>query len=165
MTEFKPFDYILKWYMGAILASFFFGGNSSGDVMYFLVVIPLLGLINLVLYAPIVGRLMFRKVQWLHQEVTSDIPGNPHAFDDAVISLMRTLPEPANFNVCWTGILLGEPIKIDGVLPPATINSVSLYSRSTSDPPSHLIFLMSNALQERSLVWCWPHTPTLKVML
>jgi hypothetical protein len=129
-------DLVSKWYFGVILVSLCVAGSSSFDLLITGSLILLFGLVNLICYVPMVGKMLFRKNQYLHRSVTSDIPGNPHAFDDAIISLMRTLPEPANFNVCWTGIVLGgNPFRIEGVVPPATINSLSLYSRTTSDPP------------------------------
>ena len=60
--------------------------------------------------------------------MTSDIPGNPHAFDDSVISLFRTLPELNNFNIVWTSLPLSEPLVFKGSLPPARINSLSIYA-------------------------------------
>lgn len=51
---------------------------------------------------------------------------------------MRTLPEPSNFNICWTGLPLHEPIRIRGELPPARINSLTIYPRASSDPPATL---------------------------
>lgn len=53
---------------------------------------------------------------------------------------MRTLPEPSNFNICWTGIQLNEPIRIRGELPPARINSLTIYPRGSSDSPVTLDF-------------------------
>ena len=108
---------------------------SAHTLVFFFLVVPVLGLINLICYVPMVGKMIFRKHQFLHRAVTSDIPGNPHAFDDCIISLMRTLPEPANFNVCFTGMDLAQPFRMEGALPPATINSLSVYSRTTPDPP------------------------------
>jgi hypothetical protein len=64
----------------------------------------------------------------LPPQVTSDIPGNPHAFDDSVISLFRTLPELSNFNIVWTNLPLSEPLLLRGVLPPARVNSLSIYA-------------------------------------
>lgn len=61
--------------------------------------------------------------------------GNPHAFDNSIISLMRTLPEPSNFNICWTGLPLNESLRICGELPPSRINSLTIYPRGSSDPP------------------------------
>jgi hypothetical protein len=48
---------------------------------------------------------------------------------------MRTLPEPTNFNLCWTGLPLNEPLRIRGEMPPARINSITIYPRGSPDPP------------------------------
>jgi hypothetical protein len=48
---------------------------------------------------------------------------------------MRTLPEPTNFNLCWTGLPLNEPLRIRGEMPPARINSITIYPRGSSNPP------------------------------
>lgn len=48
---------------------------------------------------------------------------------------MRTLPEPTNFNLCWTGLPLNEPLRLCGEMPPARINSITIYPRGSSDPP------------------------------
>ena len=53
---------------------------------------------------------------------------------------MRTLPEPSNFNICWTGLPLNEPLQICGELPPARINSLTIYPRASSDSPVTLDF-------------------------
>jgi hypothetical protein len=127
--------FLALYCLGVILLSPYGAGASTGNMMYFLLLVPLHGLLNLICYVPMVGKMIFRKKQFLHRAVTSDIPGNPHAFDDCIISLMRTLPEPANFNVCFTGMDLAKPFRVEGALPLATINSLSLYSRTTSDPP------------------------------
>ena len=110
------------------------GLSLSGLTMSFLFWVLLLGIVNLVLFAPMVGKLIFRKMSFLHRAVTSDIPGNPHAFDDCIISLMRTLPEPSNFNIVFTGMNYDKTLYVEGKLPPATINSITVYSRS-SEPP------------------------------
>lgn len=133
---------------GILLASLYGVGTFSVNTVYFLFLVPLFGLCNLLCYVPMLGKMIFRKKQFLHRSVTSDIPGNPHAFDDCIISLMRTLPEPANFNVCFTGIDLTKPLRIEGALPPAVINSLSLYSRTTSDPPVTLDLSTANLSPE-----------------
>lgn len=74
------------------------------DTLNYIVAAISLGLCNLIAWEPIVGGLVF-KSSFFHPVVTSDIPGNPHAFDNSLISCMRTLPEPSNFNVVWTGLL------------------------------------------------------------
>jgi hypothetical protein len=51
---------------------------------------------------------------------------------------MRTLPEPSNFNLCWTGLSLSEPLRIRGEMPPARINSITIYPRGCNDPPRTL---------------------------
>ena len=73
-------------------------------------------------------KLLF-KYQKFHKRVTSDILGNPHAFDNELISLYNTLPEPSNFNMVWTSIEYKEPIVIQGQLPIARLNSLSIYCR------------------------------------
>lgn len=83
--------------------------------------------------------LIFKKFQWVHKYVTSDIPGNPHAFDDSIISMMRTLPEPSNTNVVYTGLPLDKgPILLSGTLPGGRCNSFNIYGSGTSDTPGSL---------------------------
>lgn len=118
-----------------LIHSFWNLGRSALNIAAYLIIILLVGVTNLICYAPMVGKLIFRKVSAFHQDATSDIPGNPHAFDDCVISLMRTLPEPSNFNICFTGMDFSRPLIMEGAVPPAVINSITLYSRSTPDPP------------------------------
>eukprot|EP01036_Dinobryon_divergens_P024316 gene24316-32753_t len=84
------------------------------------------------------GILLGSIIPSLHSAVTSDIPGNPHAFDDCIISLFRTLPEPSNFNIVWTSLPLSMPLIIRGSVPPSRVNSISLYGKGSSEPPSSL---------------------------
>ena len=70
------------------------------------------------------------------------------AFDDLIICLMRTLPEPSNFNIVWTGITYGQSLFVKGELPNARMNSLSLYCRGKSEPPVTIDFsklLLSNS--------------------
>lgn len=87
-----------------------------------------LGGVNLLCWVPMLLRLLSKRVAWMHAEVTSDIPGNPHAFDDSIISLFRTLPELNNFNIVWTSLPLSEPLLLKGSVPHARINSLSVYA-------------------------------------
>ena len=57
------------------------------------------------------------------------------AFDDLIICLFRTLPEPSNFNIVYTGITYGPIFRVTGELPNCRMNSLSLYCREKSEPP------------------------------
>ena len=81
------------------------------------------------IYLKVPSLKLFFKHQSFHSRVTSDIPGNPHAFDNELISLFNTLPEPSNFNMVWTNVEYTEPIVVRGQLPLARINSLSAYCR------------------------------------
>ena len=97
------------------------------------------GVVELFIFVPrLAGILLGSIVPSLHSAVTSDIPGNPHAFDDCIISLFRTLPEPSNFNIVWTSLPLSMPLVIRGTVPPSRVNSISLYGKGSSEPPSSL---------------------------
>lgn len=93
-------------------------------------IIILLSLIDFLILVPILLAIILKSVKYLHDRVTSDIPGNPHAFDDAVISLFRTLPEPSNFNLVWTGLLLQgtKYLRIRGKKPKSRVNSLTIYN-------------------------------------
>lgn len=71
------------------------------------------------------------------EATTSDIPGNPHVMDFTMISALRTLPEPNNFNMVLTKVPYnrGELI-IEGYMPPARMFSVSAYKAGSSVPES-----------------------------
>ncbi len=71
-----------------------------------------LSVLDLFAVAPMLLRIIMKGVPWLHSSVVSDIPGNPHAFDDSVISLFRTLPELSNFNIVWTNLPLDQPLRL-----------------------------------------------------
>jgi hypothetical protein len=97
----------------------------------------LLGLANVCAFVPTIVRVFILKnVESLHQDPVSDIPGNPHAFSPAIISLFRTLPEPSNFNVVWTGLTLSEPLLIKGDIPLSRFSSLSVYGAGSADPPN-----------------------------
>lgn len=103
------------------------------DATYLLVSLAL-SIANLICWVPTIGQLILRTKQCLHNHVTSDIPGNPMVFDDLIICLMRTLPEPSNFNIVWTGIEYGHAFRVDGELPNSRMNSLSLYCRQQEPP-------------------------------
>lgn len=86
--------------------------------------------------APIFWRLLFRKFEGNHTHITSDIPGNPHVFDFGIISAMRTLPEPNNFNLVWTRVPLSEDLIVRGQLPPSRMSSLSVYGEGGTVPES-----------------------------
>ena len=111
---------------------------SHFDVANCLVMSNILSILELIIYAPRIAGIILGNVQALHRFVTSDIPGNPHAFDDCIISLFRTLPEPSNFNIVWTSLPLGESLIIRGEVPPSRISSISIYGKGSSEPPSSL---------------------------
>ena len=96
----------------------------------------IISLLDLFCYVPMLGALVFRRFENLHKQVSSDIPGNPHAFDSAVISLFRTLPEPSNFNLVWTNLPYMDELVVRGSLPFARCNSLSVYGQGSSEPPN-----------------------------
>ena len=99
----------------------------------------LLIFIDLFALVPMLFILIFKKFQFVHKYVTSDIPGNPHAFDDSIISMMRTLPEPSNTNVVYTGLPLNNgPLLLTGTIPGGRCNSFNIYGSGTSDTPSSI---------------------------
>lgn len=95
--------------------------------------------INICIRVPTCFALLLRRFQFPHKNVSSDIPGNPHAFDNSIISSFRTLPEPCNTNIVWTNISYdknGCDLLITGSLPFARCNSLSVYEVDSDDPPS-----------------------------
>jgi hypothetical protein len=108
------------------------------EVVLFLLYIAI-GIIELFICVPrLAAILLGNLIPSLHSTVTSDIPGNPHAFDNCIISLFRTLPEPSNFNIVWTSLPLSTPLIIRGAVPPSRVNSISLYGKGSAEPPSSL---------------------------
>lgn len=96
----------------------------------------ILSIINLCCYVPILLALI-TKSQYLHSDVTSDIPGNIQAFNTSIISLFRTLPEPSNFNIVYTNIPLTQTLIIRGSITSlARCNSLSIYGRDSIESPS-----------------------------
>lgn len=94
------------------------------------------GVIQLIIYVPMLFRLTFRKFQSVHKAVTSDIPGNPHAFDNLIISLFKTLPEPNNLNLVWTRVPLAEDCVVRGEMPPSRMSSWSIYGEGGDGVPA-----------------------------
>jgi hypothetical protein len=98
-----------------------------------------IGFVNFCVFVPTVLRVfIFRNVELLHKYPVSDIPGNPHSFGSAIISLFRTLPEPSNFNIVWTGLSFSEPLMIRGHLPFSRFNSLSVYGAGSTQPPNSI---------------------------
>jgi len=96
-----------------------------------------LGICNVSSFVPTIIRVFLMKnVDSFHRDAVSDIPGNPHAFSNAIISLFRTLPEPSNFNIVWTGLSLKEPLLIRGRIPLSRFSSMSVYGAGSADPPN-----------------------------
>ena len=97
--------------------------------------------VNLFLWVPFLMRLVFKRVTSLADGATSDIPGNVHAFDDSVISAFRTLPEPNNFNVVYTGLDVSSDMVVRGTVPPgARFSSLSIYpAPDTVGTPDELL--------------------------
>ena len=99
----------------------------------------MLGVCNVCSFVPTILRVfLLKNVESLHRDAVSDIPGNPHAFSNAIISLFRTLPEPSNFNIVWTGLSLKEPLLIRGRIPLSRFSSMSVYGAGSSDPPNSI---------------------------
>lgn len=98
-----------------------------------------LAIANVSAFVPTIVRVfLLKNVESLHKDPVSDIPGNPHAFSPAIISLFRTLPEPSNFNIVWTGLNLSEPLLIRGDIPISRFSSISVYGAGSSDPPESI---------------------------
>ncbi|RYH05507.1 hypothetical protein EON65_44520, partial [archaeon] len=93
-------------------------------------------IISLFIIVPMLLRLLPFKSLPIHQYVTSDIPGNPHVFDFSIISLLRTMPEPNNFNLVWTKVPFKEPLLMSGPLPPGRFSSASVYGGLGAVPES-----------------------------
>lgn len=112
----------------------------------------LLGVCNVCSFVPTIVRVfMMKNVESFHKDVVSDIPGNPHAFSPAIISLFRTLPEPSNFNLVWTGLSYNEPLLIRGQIPLCRFSSVSVYDGSGSgDAPNSVELLPDQDMNTRA---------------
>lgn len=93
------------------------------------------GIIQLIIYVPMLFRLTFRKFESVHKAITSDIPGNPHAFDNLIISLFKTLPEPNNLNLVWTRVPLSQDTVVRGEMPPTRMSSWSIYGEGSDGVP------------------------------
>ena len=91
-------------------------GASVSHLLAVVAGVLLLSVLDLMCFVPMLGAVLLRKVNFVHDQVSSDIPGNPHAFDSCIISLFRTLPEPSNFNLVWTSVPLDKPLVVRGVL-------------------------------------------------
>lgn len=101
----------------------------------------LLSLVDFFCLVPMILKILLKNVQSLHRHVTSDIPTNAHAFDNCVISLFRTLPEPSNFNIVWTSVPLSDsnPILIEGLKTNSRASSITVYnSDNLSNEPISL---------------------------
>jgi hypothetical protein len=110
---------------------------SLGRVHFWLAVLA--AVCNFFVRLPALFKMMFRSVtQRLHGDAISDIPGNPHAFDAAIISLFNTLPEPSNLNIVQTNLQLDQPLVARGVVGKSRVSSLSLYGQGSSDPPSSI---------------------------
>lgn len=96
-----------------------------------------LAIVDLFVAVPMLFLLMLKKFQFVHKQVSSDVPGNPMAFHESVISAFRTLPEPSNFNIVWTGLPLATgPLVMKGKIPGARCNSFNIYGTGAHDPPA-----------------------------
>lgn len=81
-------------------------------------------------------RIVFKATTDVDIATTSDIPGNPHVIDFSMISALRTLPEPNNFNMVLTKVPYEREVIIEGYMPPARMFSVSAYKQGGSVPES-----------------------------
>lgn len=104
-------------------------------VLSVLAAVPL-AVASLFAAVPMLWRLVGGKQHPENKNVTSDIPGNPHCFDFSLISLLRTMPEPNNFNIVWTKVPLDEPLLVRGQLPPGRFSSYSVYPGIGAVPES-----------------------------
>lgn len=103
---------------------------------YFVSEIVFLAIADLLIYVPLLFRLTFRNFKFVHDEITSDIPGNPHVFNLLIISLFQTLPEPNNFNLVWTRVPLDEDIIVRGKIPISRMSSWSVYGEGSDGVPN-----------------------------
>lgn len=126
-------------------------------LLFFLVL--LLALLNVICYVPMLGAVLM-KIQAFHRRVSSDIPGNPHMFDACIISMMRTLPEPSNFNLIWTNVPFAEPLILRGTFCKSRFNSLSIYGSNMCDPPNSLDLADINANPDGSFELTISRDPT-----
>lgn len=117
--------------------------------------IIVLGLLDFFTMIPFMVRMLLKPLQFLHYYITSDIPGNIHAFDNAVISLFRTLPEPSNFNLVHTRVPLPtiaekDVLIVRGNFPPSRMHSLSAYGNQVEPPNSIEIFPIDDKNNEDS---------------
>jgi hypothetical protein len=97
-----------------------------------------LAVVHIIAWTPFFLRILSKK-QVFHQTVSSDVPGNPHAIDDLIGCLFRTLPEPSNFNIVWTNVPLCDGplvVRFGSSMPSARINSISAYTNEDGAPAS-----------------------------
>jgi hypothetical protein len=106
-----------------------------GSLAWIIVEIIAIGIVELILYVPMFFRLLFRKFSFVHSDITSDIPGNPHCFNLLVISMFQTLPEPNNFNLVWTRVPISDDILVKGRIPPSRVSSLSVYGEGSDNVP------------------------------
>jgi hypothetical protein len=106
-----------------------------GSCAWIVAEIIAIGIVELILYVPMFFRLLFRKFSFVHSDITSDIPGNPHCFNLLVISMFQTLPEPNNFNLVWTRVPISEDILVKGRIPPSRVSSLSVYGEGSDNVP------------------------------
>ena len=130
---------------------------GSWMLLFFLVL--LLALLNVICYVPMLGAVLM-KIQAFHRRVSSDIPGNPHMFDACIISMMRTLPEPSNFNLIWTNVPFAEPLILRGTFCKSRFNSLSIYGSNMCDPPNSLDLADINANPDGSFELTISRDPT-----
>ena len=106
----------------------------------------IVGLCDFFILIPFMLRMLFKPVQFLHQYVTSDIPGNIHYFDPAVVCLFRTLPEPSNFNLINTRIPLhdNDVVIVRGNMPPSRMSSLSVHGNQVEAPNSMEVTPLKN---------------------
>ena len=119
-------------------------GIAGGEIVF-------VALIDLCSFVPTLLRVfLLKNIDACHNDAVSDIPGNPHAFSPAIISLFRTLPEPSNFNIIWTGLSLSEPLLLRGTIPFCRFSSLSVYGAGGSDPPNSVELNWSTENNDRS---------------
>eukprot|EP01038_Epipyxis_sp_PR26KG_P013315 gene13315-17838_t len=119
----------------------------------FIVVSFIISISNFIVLIPLIPLIFFKSLKSLfnYNFVTSDIPGNPQAFDYSIISLFSTLPEPSNTNLVWISVPYSRgTLLVKGRLPEGSrCSSLSIYGPGQTQPETlDLSFAIQNKNKE-----------------
>lgn len=135
------------------ILSFFQKIYNPTLISLFLMEAIVYSIVNLFIFIPNLYRVVNRKKDHVHANITSDIPGNPHAFSNIFVSFFRTLPEPNNINLVWTRVPLPEKFRnkeikdiyIEGYLShPTRMHSMSIYPEGKKLRTNNIIKVLDN---------------------